>query len=802
MHHPALCHLVLTIVWLAAVKRAWQRVREVLLRVSAELLCPPQEASCTVCSSSLTESELWRCMDCGSEAYFCATCVQKVHQTTAVVHVLERWEAGEFQQSIPDGFCWNWSRKDHDCEMSYHRVLKVFDCQGRCHDVSIQFCSCETEVATLLRYSLWPATVKRPQSAVSTKLMDMICRLQLECGVSLKAICTAIQQSSLSSECQDLYRHLVKESYEEYRHLRYQMTTLRHLGADVTDGAQCPICPQEDGVLVLAADGLFGLPRKKSSGRSFEGPKHNNRFFSPQDDVDAFVKEQQHTPEEGCANFQAGSALRSKLKNAKLDETGVFGMACKHEHPRRFLSLKRGESLSNAVYLMKELQEDLGGNKKLVFMYDIGCKLKPHLEKFFPNLLDNTTIAVPAFHAYGHGVACQISHACRNVEGAGLCDGEQLERLWSFLRRFGKVTKEMTPSHRIDLLTDALLHYSEKIRKNQAKALCSKAEKTNSVEEEAKTEIAEIMKQTGLTELDVQRWAEHYKSEAKKTIDWTWEEDYVQKLLEHQHLEVLNRMATSDPELRARLEKSERQLQTIERKRHVGGRWTLNTEASRHLLSAIDDKKRQHALQAMYRLVLERRFLCGLVRKYADGQKIAIRLSKKINVVGQKIKNKVKEYNSTGTSSALVYHEVIQIDNPIWSTMVHSEKDADISVKQRLFVLLNTAERASEEREYLSEECMAGKLFYEKQLVEVEKCLLPDSLPSVSSREDKGARAALLAKKREFLFLHSKYVNLVNLLRSTDVIDEVNSADSDISTDEEEDYDEEEDQAVHHSLPE
>ena len=45
-------------------------------------------------------------------------------------------------------------------------------------------------------------------------------------------------------QCQDLYRLLVKESYEEYRHLRYQMTTVRHLGPDVTDGTQCPVCPQ------------------------------------------------------------------------------------------------------------------------------------------------------------------------------------------------------------------------------------------------------------------------------------------------------------------------------------------------------------------------------------------------------------------------------------------------------------------------------------------------------------------------------------------------------------------------------
>ncbi|KAK6321845.1 hypothetical protein J4Q44_G00088210 [Coregonus suidteri] len=28
-----------------------------------------------------------------------------------------------------------------------------------------------------------------------------------------------------------------------------------------------------------------------------------------------------------------------------------------------------------------------------------------------------------------------------------------MERLWSYLRKFGKITKEMTPSHRVALLT-------------------------------------------------------------------------------------------------------------------------------------------------------------------------------------------------------------------------------------------------------------------------------------------------------------------------------------------------------------
>ena len=46
----------------------------------------------------------------------------------------------------------------------------------------------------------------------------------------------------------------------------------------------------------------------------------------------------------------------------------------------------------------------------------------------------------------------------RYKEGFALSDGEVCERLWSFMRRFSRMTKEMRPSHRV--LTDAALHFS------------------------------------------------------------------------------------------------------------------------------------------------------------------------------------------------------------------------------------------------------------------------------------------------------------------------------------------------------
>ncbi len=50
----------------------------------------------------------------------------------------------------------------------------------------------------------------------------------------------------------------------------------------------------------------------------------------------------------------------------------------------------------------------------------------------------------------------------RRVTGMGLIDGEQLERLWSYLTRFIWITKGQTPSHRTDTLCLALLHLIRK----------------------------------------------------------------------------------------------------------------------------------------------------------------------------------------------------------------------------------------------------------------------------------------------------------------------------------------------------
>ena len=60
----------------------------------------------------------------------------------------------------------------------------------------------------------------------------------------------------------------------------------------------------------------------------------------------------------------------------------------------------------------------------------------------------------------------QLMYSPRAISGLGLTDGEAMERLWAYLRKFSKCTKEMRPSHRIDVLTSALSHYGFRVRLN------------------------------------------------------------------------------------------------------------------------------------------------------------------------------------------------------------------------------------------------------------------------------------------------------------------------------------------------
>ena len=97
--------------------------------------------------------------------------------------------------------------------------------------------------------------------------------------------------------------------------------------------------------------------------------------------------------------------------------------------------------------------------------------LQANTEKYSSLLSQFNNIAVPIFHAYAHEASCQSRYSPRNLKGLGLTDGENVERLCSFLGRFSAMTKEMCANNRVDVLTDALNHYCA-VKESKLGILC------------------------------------------------------------------------------------------------------------------------------------------------------------------------------------------------------------------------------------------------------------------------------------------------------------------------------------------
>lgn len=69
-----------------------------------------------------------------------------------------------------------------------------------------------------------------------------------------------------------------------------------------------------------------------------------------------------------CSDFQAGSVIRSKGRYVALDETAVFGIACKHAFPWRFINVKGGERLVHKIMMKADV---LDSSHSLEYSHDL-----------------------------------------------------------------------------------------------------------------------------------------------------------------------------------------------------------------------------------------------------------------------------------------------------------------------------------------------------------------------------------------------------------------------------------------------
>ncbi|KAI8484530.1 hypothetical protein Bbelb_378010 [Branchiostoma belcheri] len=208
-----------------------------------------------------------------------------------------------------------------------------------------------------------------------------------------------------------------------------------------------------------------------------------------------------------------------------------------------------------------------------------------HMNRLNSNkdLLAKLTPALDVFHAYGHKTSCQLKYSTRRLSGFGLTDGESVERMWAYLRRFASTTKEMTASRRVDLLTDALLHYTRRKSSDMELTLKKKLDSARKSECVAQEGLAAVMEDANATRPG-------------------WKQDYATKL---QKLKAV------------RLDK---ELRGIERKRKII-RWTETSEEFLNTMREVDWNTRSSLLSKMHSLAYERSFLASLKRKYPGWRK-------------------------------------------------------------------------------------------------------------------------------------------------------------------------------------
>ncbi|KAI8517557.1 hypothetical protein Bbelb_035740 [Branchiostoma belcheri] len=319
----------------------WRAIHDTLLATGAELSAPTS-FRCTICKEE-QPTAIYRCQDCGPTATFCKECL--------IVAFNLSWTKSALVIGMPI-----------PVTGSSPRTVKVFDESGRPRVIDVDFCPCEPEPCTLLRLGLWAASTEAPATAFSVSLLEWLVVLSLECHISVEGFC-------------NFY----------FRQYVYKQRTLQHVCPQLDEGTCCPVCPKSNGKQVILLDGNFGLVRKSSSGTSYAEPHHGTRMFADDDTVQGLMSTYSDAtkPSEDCSNFQAGSRLRSKNKQTKLDVSGVFGAACRHEVPLLFVNMTHGESPAHAREIRRVLVASMDFRaprvRPRIFPYTPGFVLAVHV---------------------------------------------------------------------------------------------------------------------------------------------------------------------------------------------------------------------------------------------------------------------------------------------------------------------------------------------------------------------------------------------------------------------------------------
>ncbi|PAA87534.1 hypothetical protein BOX15_Mlig019149g2, partial [Macrostomum lignano] len=390
---------------------------------------------CILCHGNTSENS-YRCLQCDLMTV-CLPCLQHQHRHSPP-HLVQRWNGSFYETQATSAIL------KCNCEMDSNTVpVTLFLFDGQLVEASV--CSCDVR-GTLLRNGFWPLQPGGEQSirrAVHIRALLLLDAVQLQCGASLWSACNALRDfrnSLWEPRGAEMYRAL--NSFGAFAAFRRVLSVARW-----PELPNCPACfvgGVSSKPLFLLLDACFGMKHKVTANSGHSVQAEAGYFITP--DIESNVT----AADDSCANWRAGrgESLLSASQHRLYDVFGLFSGICRHGSVVMLEDLVTpGEKLNYAKSMVHNFLSGLPSSCKAIISYDVACKLSSHFHQD-----ERLRFAVPAFHAYGHTAACQLKSGIRATEGAGLTDGEAVERFWSELRPITKQTKEMTKRNRQDFL--------------------------------------------------------------------------------------------------------------------------------------------------------------------------------------------------------------------------------------------------------------------------------------------------------------------------------------------------------------
>ncbi|KAH9822318.1 hypothetical protein DFH28DRAFT_856777, partial [Melampsora americana] len=302
-----------------------------------------------------------------------------------------------------------------DCPNQTARSIDVVDILRR-NKIKVVFCSCQPDLVRLVQMGLIGGTPKTPVTAFSIQLLRLFHFMWKLCRVRIDPFCRAMDEFldsknsiilTSSGDRTREWRKLFSAAADAYREMLNLEEQLKDKALKLTRREQlasnCPRCfgptvkgkRESEPNAIVCFDGNFQHRRHTAASAGWRETQKIPSLFLPQEDIDRWkdLVKQPNTSGNNDDRVDPCTASHTAADDGRghqtwrgCDETGLFGMACRHDHILKFINIvQSGERnhfpMAMMDWLLKQCQSDKGAQWKLAILYDIGCNLEKGIKK-------------------------------------------------------------------------------------------------------------------------------------------------------------------------------------------------------------------------------------------------------------------------------------------------------------------------------------------------------------------------------------------------------------------------------------